>query len=407
MLRNTSVQRVFGLVLLLFFLSASGLAAGPNGTMHFHRDAVVNSETLANGKNGKSHITSFAVAPDAHLLAVLYEVGGSAPALWLALYDLQAKHTISNIRVEMLDAPPGYYASGITEVVTFTDDGRYLIVRGARSVYVFSEASLALLYATTSHDPSLDLPMFSEANMNTSRLFITYGAPSAVSFGGAYRTEVVDFASGKEIASWSSSGETQSISPNGMLAVAPDWKSYNAGGITNVQVIDARSGSQIKSIPVDFGFKSRSGGETGAITARFLDDDLIVVSPDGRIDSTGHSSGNNLKIISINSGQAVRTITPDHFGPTGELIVSPDRKYFAAVSEYATAKVRRADGRLPNEYKPEIVIADAGHDAPVGVISGLDNYGVNSDQLMPSVSSRASVLAVAQNEAIEIFREVQ
>jgi hypothetical protein len=156
-----------------------------------------------------------------------------------------------------------------------------------------------------------------------------------------------------------------------------------------------------------YGFKHRWKDEVGSATPQFLDNRTIVVSPDNMVDHTGHHSGDTLTFFDVTTGSLLREVKPVFFGPTAELAVSPDRRYFATVSAYASPKVTRADGRLPNSHIPEVLVyQSAGTPLPAviptepGLIGGVAQL---NQLLLPSLSADAATLAIAQDGRVVVF----
>jgi hypothetical protein len=377
-----------------------------NTEMRFRLETQVDGQILAAQAAGKAHIRNLAVAPDGQSIAVLYEQdGSSARGLRLAIYDTQTESVKQRAIIgSSEEASPAYLASGIKQAVLFSPDQKYLIVQDVHAVGVLEGQTLRTLYTTSSHSPAFQVAIHTEIDQSGAHLIITYGSGST--FAREFQTEVLDLHSGKHLASWPSSDIVQSISPDGKLAAAPDRSHYNTGGVTDLQIIDVQTGAKIKTIPLDYRFKDHKQHESGSVTARFLDNDEIVVSPDNMVDDTGHHSGASLEIIRISDGKVIRCITPMNFGPTGELAVSPDRRYFATVSAYADPKVILSDGRLPNPHKPEVLIGEKDHQVPLAVVPNPEGFGLLGNELMPSLSSGASVLAVAQDGKVGVYRRI-
>jgi hypothetical protein len=210
------------------------------------------------------------------------------------------------------------------------------------------------------------------------------------------------------IAGWQSSAFPQSFSPDGKLAVAPDAEHYNQGGGKNLLVMDARTGAVIKSIPVNFAFKKwESDAEKGSVTARFLHNDEVVVTPDNMIDHTGQHSGNSMEVINISEGRVVREVTPKNFGPTGEFAVSPDLSHFAVYSHNVSAFAKLSDGLWPDFHKRDLMLFASDQTNPELVIPDLKADGSVAhlrNMVLPSLSSDASVVAVAQLGAVKVFQ---
>jgi hypothetical protein len=125
------------------------------------------------------------------------------------------------------------------------------------------------------------------------------------------------------------------------------------------------------------------------------------------VDHTGHHSGNSLELIDIEKDGIVREISPKAFGPTGELAVSPDLSYFAVFSYYINAWAERSEGFWPNFHKPELLLFGKGNAQPELVIPDLKPSGAVAylaNLVLPRLSDRGSVIAIAQFGAVKVFQ---
>jgi WD40 repeat protein len=295
-----------------------------------------------------TRITGFDVSPDGNLLGLLYLTWPSDTSfdLHVAIWDVRSHSVVRHTRIGLhaLRAPSNPI---INDNIIFSSDGKYLIVLGLNKVWILDVSTCAVV--RTIDSPSVKFgPPVEILKAGEMTLAVTYEQGQ-----NQFYIALFQIPDTTPITGWHSSAFPQSFSPDGKLAVGPDGE-YNRTGVTNLQLMDARTGTKIKTIPVEFGFKDRDPDETGSVTVRFLSNQEILVSPDNMVDHTGHHSGNSLELINIEKDGIVREISPKAFGPTGELAVSPDLSYFAVFSYYINAWAERSEGFWPNFHKPEL-----------------------------------------------------
>jgi hypothetical protein len=362
---------------------------------------VAPSSLPESGKD--SRITAFDVAPDGSRLAVLYMTWPSRTSfrLLVATWDIHSNAVVEHaqIGVHGVLAPSGPL---IDDEVTFTADKKYLLVLGLGKVWILDAGTCDVVQSIESPRPGLGPPV---------HILTAGGSAVAVIYRQGYNefyTALFEIPDAKMIAGWQSSAFPQSFSPNGKLAVGPDAERYNQGGVKNLLLMDARTGATIKSISVGFGFKKwESDEEKGSFTARFLDNEEVVITPDNMVDHTGHHSGNSVEVININENRVVREVAPKNFGPTGELAVSPDLRHFAVYSHNVSAFAKLSDGLWPDFHKPELMLFTTDDTKPELVIPDLKADGAVAhlrNMVLPRLSTDASVMAVAQLGAVKVFQ---
>lgn len=362
---------------------------------------VAPSSLPESGKD--SRITAFDVAPDGSLLAVLYVTWPSRTSFGLsaAIWDIRSKTVVEHAQIglEAMRAPS---TPLVDDEVIFSADKKYLLALGLGKVWILDASTCAVVRSIDPPRPELGPPV---------RILMAGHSTLAVTYQQGHNQFYValfEIASTRMTAGWQASAPAESFSPDGTLAVEPDAEHYNQGGVRNLLVVDARTGARIKSIPVGFGFRKwETGEERGSFTARFLDNEEVVVTPDNMTDHSGHHSGNSMEIVNISEGRVVREITPNNFGPTGELAVSPDLSHFAVYTHNVTAFAKLSDGLWPDFHKPQLMLFSANGAKPELVIPDLKADGAVAhlrNMVLPSLSSDASVVAVAQLGVVKVFR---
>lgn len=366
---------------------------------------VAPSNLPESGKD--SRITAFDVAPDGSRLAVLYLTWPSRTSFGLsvAIWDTHTKAIVRHTQIGVHGFDPSYPFSPagpyIDHEVFFTTDNKHLVVLGLGKVWILDASTCTVVRPIDAPKSDLGPPIRILTTANS--VGVTYRQADS-----QFYVALFEIPSARMIAGWHLSVSPQSFSPNGNLAVGADAEHYNQGGVTNLLVMDARTGAVIKSIPVIFGFKKWDPDERkGSFTARFLDNENVVVTPDNMTDHTGHHSGNSMEVINISESRVVREITPKNFGPTGELAVSRDLSHFAVYSHDVSAFAKLSDGLWPDFHKPELMLFSKDRTKPELVIPNLKADGAVAhlqNMILPSLSSDASVVAVAQLGAVKIFQ---
>jgi len=386
----------------LFLLSTVELPAAEQPKLSALLIGEVSASVLPGGGRD-SKITAFDLAPDGDLLAVLYSNWSAQTnfKLSVAIWDVRARAVVQNAQVGVHDVSTSTF-SLVDDEVTFTADKKYLIVLGLGKVWILDASTCAVVRSIDSPRAELGEPVhFLTADRST--LAVTYKQGY-----NQFNIALFEIPSAKITASWQSSAFPQSFSPDGNLAVGPDAEGYNQGGVSNLLVMDARTGAKIKSIPVSFGFKKwRPDGKKGSFTARFVDNEEVVVTPDNMTDHTGHHSGNSMEVVNVREGRLAREITPKNFGPTGELTVSSDLCYFAVYSHNVSGFAKLSDGLWPDFDKPQLMLYSADETKPELVIPGLKADGAVAhlrNMILPSLSNNASVVALAQAGAVKVFQ---
>lgn len=348
-----------------------------------------------------SRITAFDVKPDGGRLALLYVTWPSPTTyeLSVAIWDGRSQSVVQHVQIGVHGFLPTS-SPLIDNEVAFTANGKYLLVLGLGKIWIISASTCTVVSSIDS--PRSDMgPPVHLLHVRGSRFAAIYKWRH-----NKFYACVFEIPDGKLEASWSSSAFPQSFSPDGKLVVGP-VATYNAGGVTNLQLMDSQTGVELKSIPTVFGFQRRSPEQKGSVTAQFLDNKHIVVTPDDTVDAAGHHSGNSLEIINVSESRDIRRITPKNFGPTGELFVSPDFTHFVVYSSFTSAWAKRWDGLWPDFHKPELLIFKSDASKPESVIPLGSRDGALAhlrNLVLPRLSSNASVVAAAQRGAVEIFR---
>ncbi|MGH9472663.1 MAG: hypothetical protein ACRD1M_07950 [Terriglobales bacterium] len=223
--------------------------------------------------------------------------------------------------------------------------------------------------------------------------------------------ELVDISTGRRLSMWESRDIPQSLSADGKLAALSEWE--GARPLLEVEIMDAQTGEKLKTLSSGFKFKKPwAPGIAGRVLAKFLSDDEILLSPDAHSDSTGHHSGNVLKIVRVSDGQLVREIHVPEFGPTDEIGVSADRDCFAVLNLYRSpgaAKRDAAPSRPPSLFIFSGLAKTPSYRVPQpqpGNSTGLETNEY-LDTWRPRIANNALTVAIAGDRDVVVFQRNQ
>lgn len=367
-----------------------------------------------------SAVKSFDVSPDGTQLALLYETWKTQTGvpenheLWIAFWDRSAQKIVRRMQLAKNDLPiPTHgtdpngpifnenylYMLRLRRDLIVSADQNFMIAMALGRVWILDARTCSMIRPI--NPPELERVAPVQIQIVSNSVFAIVYQDSVQHF----RVRLFELSSGKQIAEWPSTVIPDSFSPDGMLAVAPDPDKRNGGGVTNVQLLNARDGTKIKSIPVGFGFKKNRFGEpsaNGLVISKFLSNEQIVVTPSADRDPSGQRSGSSLEIIDIVQGRVTREIAPRKLGPIGVLVVSLDRGHFAIESVEAQPNRIAAESRDPRRYTHEAILfasETCALEAAIPIFSAKAGGNVSL-----RVSGDASTVAMRLGDAVQIFR---
>jgi hypothetical protein len=351
-------------------------------------------------------IRAFDVAPDGSGVAVLYAswgdphlAGGSE--LWVALWSFSSNKLAWKQKIAT-DTTSGLARIQDVKSLIFTADQSHLLALALGQIWSIDLGNGERSESISSSRPNLGNPKAMHA-LNGTTVAVTY----AETGGNTFYIDVMNIASGKDIAGCSVSAVPQSFSPDGKLAITTAPGQYNSGGVAELQVINVATGATLKVLSTNFAFKNRHPDEYGSVVARFLDDREILVVPDNMIDHTGNHSGYSLEVIDILKGQVVHEITPSKFAPTGVLALSRDGNRFAVDSVYANPKEFHLESLHPKDLHVNVFIFSKGVGSPQSAVSNV-YIGLAGGRGEPlRLSSDGSVLAISESPSgvIKVFQD--
>jgi hypothetical protein len=361
------------------------------------------------------------------LLCVTGIKGAPSTTIWIGMYDFHEGKLVRVLPLGHAVQPISFSPSATREAasaqdfldfqrrmqadLTFSPDQKYLIAMDWGKVWVLDFGTHSILYSVNPPDAATVAPIWVRW-INNSQFAVVY-----VASPDHYEVCLFDLATGKRIASWLSKTAPQSFSPDGQLAAGTDSHTYNAGGVTNVALLDAHTGAKLASIPVSFHFKKSFLGLLGRPAAsgfevvRFLTDDKIVAIPDGNRDAAGHRSGDSFEVISVKQRRVIRKIRPKKYGPTGALVQSANHAFFVIDSLYANALWFAMESSNPRHFTRALMVFRRDGSAPETVIPysrliplPLKSMTVARSDAILSISSNGLVVAAARYGKVLIFR---
>jgi len=349
MAAKVNPRNLIAAVVLTFIVTAGCLNAQKMSSLQIM--TTLRNDVLAQGAE-KTFIVGVDISPDASRLAVLYAVATDPKnppvydELWLALWDVHAEKLVKRAELAKSDQNSDVFTVGPLDV-KFTEDQKYLVVLGLRQVWVVDSHDCLIRTSARADRPDFGFPA-QILLVSNSEMAITFVRDS----GGPFTTIIYQVPSFAEVVSWTSTNSPQSFSPNALLAVMSD-NSYNAGGVSNIVIMNSRTGQVIRTVQVGFAFPKSWIGKRdahGSVVVRFTKDKELITAPDGCRDSAGHYSGEGVEVINAIDGHLERRIALDSYGPTGTIAESTDRRWIALESIYAKPMWFSVDSANPSHF---------------------------------------------------------
>lgn len=412
-------------MLTLCFFFGSGIAQGTNSPDVPYSLVGEVAPSIFSEFGGIPAITSFNISGDGTHLVLLYKTGkgrNGVPGndeLWAALWDIAGKRIVERTKVANNDLVVPAHGSDpkraifnenylftlkLKTDVIFSSDQASIIVMGFGKVLVLDAKTFSVVHSLKPPNFELSAPVQIQAlRTNTVALTFEYGFQ-------LFEVVFFDASTASEIANWTSPVVPQSYSPDGKLAVAPDPNTFNNGGVANVAVLNAQTGAKVKSIPVGFGFKNgwlANESAHGSVVARFLNDDQIVVTPDGDRNAAGHRAGDDLEIIDIAQGRIVRDIRPQKYGPTGILAESRDHSHYLVESIYASPARFSMESTNPKHFIHQIIVFAKDGTTPEAVfpypVPKIEDYRMPVLNVPPRISDDGATIAVGVADSVQVL----
>jgi hypothetical protein len=360
-------------------------------------------------------IQAFDISPDGKLLAVLSQ-SESPREGWsrLVVQDVETGRTVMDLKLntgprpDIQQLPPWYLPH-----VRFSADQRFLVVQDWQNVRVASLSNSQVESTFTSASAELNVPFSILGAANNDLFLVSYGTNLPSNWGNKgfndlvnphVHNELVDISTGERKSSWASDDIPQSLSPDGKFAAVSDWDGDTP--LVEIEIVDAGTGKEITTLRSGYKFKKPwAPGVAGRVLAKFLSADEILLSPDEHVDSTGHKSGDSIKIVRVPDGRLIRVIKPDDFGPMGEMATSAGGNCFVAVNWYISPRYAKRDA-VPDSLPELLVFPDLGKGRNEKISELSLDAPITGEALRgfsPRVSNDASVVALAEGGAVVVF----
>jgi WD40 repeat protein len=395
------IKRILTALLAGIFMLSSQTWAKGEGAMV--PTARIDESSLSSVINSPI-IQSFDLSPDGKTVAMLAVAGTKVAApLWLVVEDIESRHIVASREI----GPSTFPSGGLSAQVLFASDQQFLVVQDLQTVRVFDAKSLAPLRTIPPSSNSTQ-PLYIIGAKNKDIFVCAYGAEQKFN-PRLHRTpaqiKIVDVASGSNLGEWSSEDVPQSVSPDGRLIAVSSWQSPRS--VLPLAIFDTK-GRMVAEMTGGFSFKKPTDESTpvGRVIGLFVDSEELILSPDLNIDQTGHHSGETLQNVLV-TGQIKQTIKPQHYGPTGEMAVSGDKKTVAVISWFIpTRALAHEHGVLPSS-SPELLIFDRGVNIQKESTTAIHGLSLKStgwmENLRPRLSFDGTVIAIAQDNGITVF----
>ena len=386
--------------------TSSAKASAPTPTAGISKVLRVDKATLPKDIPSPV-IEAFDLSPDGKLLALLVELNTATPKLWLVVKNAKTGATVKELSL----GSPGPYRVNYAPHVRFSYDQKFLVVQDMQNVRVLETAGYTV--ARTIPQPSVQgatVPVSIQPASGSDVFVISFNTGERPPFEVGIDpvvVEIVDVAETKKIPMGQTSDIPQAISPMGALLAVADWNTETP--LLSVQILNTQNGMKIGDLNGGFKFpqENAAGDVLGEVMGKFLSEDEFFLTPNESFDAGGNYAGNSIKEVRIADGSTVREFTPANYGPTGEIAVSADRRWFAAVSAYISPAnlAKRVD--TPAGGASDLLEFSLARSTPVATVkisaNGLET-SMSGEVLRPVISGDGSLIAVAQDGGVTLFQ---
>jgi hypothetical protein len=311
--------------------------------------------------------TLAAAVPDPRIQAYDLSPDGTQLALFVASGDLiQAPSWIIIVgAADLKVVNKVHFGTGRLDVqgyapqLAFSPDGKSLVAEDGQVVRVLETKNLKTTRTITSSSDRVGVPAGLMMASKSDVVAVSFGTGDPVQNYMAKRTiqtEMVDISSGKLVSSWTSDDIPFSVSANAGFVAVSDHDSV--GSVMGVAILNAMSGAKVYTLTGGYAFTNAPGGN-GFITrivAKFIGDDEVVLTPDGNRDQAGYDVGQSIKLVRLKDSKVLQEISPEHYGPTGELAVSADQNVLVSISRYVAPKYLTHHRPVPRDTRPDLVM---------------------------------------------------
>ena len=348
-----------------------------------------------------AQIKAFDLAPDGSSVAVLYASWRSSPdptpaELWVAVWNISDNKPVWKQRIET-DTTSGAARVHDVKDLIFTADQSHLLALAVKRIWSVDAGNGGTTVTIAARAGLSGTPV---------QVSAVTGAKAAITYrqneDSGFYTQLIDVSSGNKINGWATTAIPQSFSADGKLAITV----IPGNGTLEVQVVDTSNGATLRTIPVEVSSEKGHSRESVSAAARFLDNTMVVIVPNQKINHSGRPAAYGLQLIDALDGKLVREINPQYFRPTGELAVSRDGNRFAVESIYARERDVLLDSLHPKDLRVNLFIFQKDSAMPETAIPNV-YAGLAGGKGEPvRFSSHGTVLGVSESPSgsIKIFQ---
>jgi len=369
----------------------------------------VDEEKIASAV-ANARIQAYDLSPDGSRVALFVASGDLVQApTWVLI----ARSTDSTILSQIPFGAARLASQGNGPQVAFTPDGKLLVVHDSQTVSILETSTLAKMRTITpTIKDRLNVPVRIVMASKSNAAAISFGTGDPVLNSLDKRpvqTEMVDVSTGKPVGTWESDDLPMSVSPNADFVALSDHSS--TGAVMGVVIVESKSGKKVATLSARYVFTE---GETrqkfaARMTAKFISNDEVILTPDGNVDQWDDDGGPGIKIVRFQDSKVVQEIRPQHYGPTGEIAVSADQNDLITLSLYLPPKYRtHPHWRIPKDSGPKLMVLSNQAGLKMDSVTQMSNMtGLRTftmyDWAGLRVSADGSSISVAQDHGITIF----
>jgi WD40 repeat protein len=352
------MQKITFVLSLFTFLLLGARLSLFGETCAYQQQLILHVDDFA-GPGSAGEFYSFDLTPDGERIIAKYSVEGDAKlsGVWIGVLQLQPRMVIKTVQLANGSMRAGQRDPQFRGSVGYTSDNRRIIVELGNSIEIF-QASDLIHEGTISIDPETDLQgdirSFSISG-DGKRLALQIGDPTTV--------HLYDIESKKQLGEWKAAWNFRfALSQDGTYAAIPA-SVPSERGILPIGIVDAENGSPKAEIKSGFGYQDSWGSD--APVPLFLSDSLLLLTPSGGTDATGHHAGNSLKLFDWRTGRLLEEFPVPNSGTIGISGTSADGTQILTFSMPQSPFAVRADnawwGHFAKAKSPEILFFQRGN----------------------------------------------
>jgi len=325
------------------------------------------------GAGSAGEFYSFDISPDGEQVVAKYALDEDSNfvSLWLGVLELKTRTVVK--RVELSKSEKRAKQSNplfrgdprLRGAIRYTGDNQRIIVEIGNRIDLFRASDLNQEGAI-SIDPAADFQgdvIDFAISRDGKRLVLQVGDPITV--------HLYDVSTRAQLGEWKLAWNFGfALSPDGMNAATPASVPAEHG-ILPIEIVDAENGSPKAEIKSGFNYHGSSGSD--APVPLFVSNSMLLLTPSGGTDATGHHSGDSLKLFDWHTGRLIEQFPVPNSGTIGIAGASADGKQILTFSMPQSPFAVRADnawwGHLAKARGPEILFFQRGGATPTCRIS--------------------------------------